>query len=201
MRIAIEHAGAERGLLILPRRRPAMDRGGSDHRPQNGCGQPPTCARDRLGTSADRCCTYVIRTRESVILDDAARARARSRRTNISLRKRARSVLCLPLIKQAKLIGVLYLENNVAASVFTPARIAVLELLASQAAISLENARLYGELTVSEERWRKLVRKRPRRRQLGWLAPTLCRGEPGLSENDRLLGGRTPWPYACRHNP
>ena len=58
-------------------------------------------------------------------------------------------------------MGVLYLENNLAASVFTPARIAVLKLLASQAAISLENARLYGELTMSEERWRKLFESVP----------------------------------------
>ena len=57
---------------------------------------------------------------------------------------RCRSVLCLPLIKQAKLIGVLYLENNLTPHVFTPARIAVLKLLASQAAISLENASLFG---------------------------------------------------------
>jgi PAS domain S-box-containing protein len=75
--------------------------------------------------------------------------------------KRVRSVLCLPLVKQAKLIGVLYLENNLASRVFTPARISILELLASQAAISLENARLYGELTMSEERWRKLFESVP----------------------------------------
>jgi GAF domain-containing protein len=57
-----------------------------------------------------------------------------------------RSVLCLPLIKQAKLVGVLYIENKVATSVFTPARIAILEVLAAQAAISLENTRLYSDL-------------------------------------------------------
>jgi PAS domain S-box-containing protein len=56
---------------------------------------------------------------------------------------------------------VLYLENNLASHVFTPARISLLELLASQAAISLENARLYGELMVSEERWRKLFESVP----------------------------------------
>jgi len=53
-------------------------------------------------------------------------------------RKRVRSLLCLPLLKQADLIGVLYLENSLASHVFTPARIAVLKLLASQAAIALE---------------------------------------------------------------
>jgi PAS domain S-box-containing protein len=68
-----------------------------------------------------------------------------------------RSVLCLPLIKQAKLIGVLYLENNLTPNVFTPARMAVLKLLASEAAISLENTRLYSELREREARIRRLV--------------------------------------------
>jgi PAS domain S-box-containing protein len=60
-------------------------------------------------------------------------------------------------VKQSKLIGVLYLENNLASHVFTPARISVLELLASQAAISLENARLYNDLGEREARIRRLV--------------------------------------------
>jgi PAS domain S-box-containing protein len=60
-------------------------------------------------------------------------------------------------VKQAKLIGVLYLENKLASHVFTPARISLLELLASQAAISLENARLYNDLQEREARIRRLV--------------------------------------------
>jgi len=67
------------------------------------------------------------------------------------------SVLSLPLVKQAKLIGVLYLENNLATYVFTPARVSVVELLASQAAISLENARLYNELQARETKIRRLA--------------------------------------------
>jgi len=58
------------------------------------------------------------------------------------------------LVKQAKLIGMLYLENNLASHVFTPARILLLNLLSSQAAISLENARLYAEL-IEENRDRE----------------------------------------------
>ena len=69
----------------------------------------------------------------------------------------ARSVLCLPLINQAKLIGLLYLENSLTPHVFTPARIAVLRLLASQAAISLENTRLYRDLEEREAKIRRLV--------------------------------------------
>ena len=63
-------------------------------------------------------------------------------RIPISVKRQARSILCLPLINQTRLIGVLYLENNLAPRVFAPARIAVLKLLASQAAIALENTRL-----------------------------------------------------------
>src|SRR6266478_896352 len=59
--------------------------------------------------------------------------------------------------KQSRLIGVLYLENNLASHVFTPTRISVLELLASQAAISLENARLYNDVREREARIRRLV--------------------------------------------
>ncbi len=92
---------------------------------------------------------YVIRTRESVILDDASAQNPFPADEYIH-QKRARSVLCLPLVKQAKLIGVLYLENKLASRVFTPSRISVLKLLASQAAISLENARLYNDLQERE---------------------------------------------------
>src|SRR6201995_4752323 len=99
---------------------------------------------------------YRIQTRESVILDDALPRNPFSADEYVR-QKHARSVLCLPLVKQAKLIGVLYLENNLASHVFTPARISVLELLASQAAISLENARLYSDLGEREARIRRLV--------------------------------------------
>jgi len=98
----------------------------------------------------------VIRTRESVILDDVLAQNPFSADEYLC-EKPARSVLCLPLVKQAKLIGVLYLENSLASHVFTAARISVLELLASQAAISLENARLYTELQEREARIRRLV--------------------------------------------
>jgi PAS domain S-box-containing protein len=104
-----------------------------------------------------------------VILNDASVQNLFS--TDEYLRARhSRSILCVPLLKQGELIGVLYLENNLTDRVFTPDRLAILELLASQAAISLENARLYADLTrenmdrrnagealrASEERWRKL---------------------------------------------
>src|SRR5262249_37705447 len=94
---------------------------------------------------------YVLRTRQSVILDDAAVQPAFAADPYIR-QYQARSILCLPLINQAELIGVLYLDNNLAPRVFAPARIAVLKLLASQAAIALENSRLYRDLADREAR-------------------------------------------------
>jgi PAS domain S-box-containing protein len=99
---------------------------------------------------------YVLRTGESVILDDAATEPLFAADPYIRQRQ-ARSILCLPLINQAKLIGVLYLENNLTRRAFAPARIAVLKLLASQAAISLENTRLYRDLEQREAKIRRLV--------------------------------------------
>ena len=84
-----------------------------------------------------------------MILDDAPQSNLFAADAYVQ-RWRPRSVLCLPLMKQAELIGLLYLENNLAPGAFTPQRIAVLKLLASQAAISLENARLYEGLRRSE---------------------------------------------------
>ena len=88
-----------------------------------------------------------------VPLDDARGENAFAEDEYMS-RKRVRSLLCLPLLKQAELIGVLYLENSLVSHVFTPARIAVLKLLASQAAIALENARLFSDVAEREAKIR-----------------------------------------------
>ena len=90
------------------------------------------------------------------MLDDAS-ARGSFCNDEYIRRAHARSVLCLPLVKQGQLIALLYLENNLAANVFTPARIAVLNVLVSAAAISLENSRLYRDLQEREAKIRRLV--------------------------------------------
>jgi PAS domain S-box-containing protein len=155
LRTAIEHAGAERGLLLLPQ--------GSELRiqaeattagalitidlhdtPMSGAEMPESLVR------------YVARTRENVILDDASAGGAFVNEAYIH-RKHARSVLCLPLMKQGKLVALLYLENNLAPRVFTPARVAVLKFLATEAATSLDNARLYRELQKRESKISCLV--------------------------------------------
>ena len=159
MLIAIEHAGAERGLLVLLR----GDAMQIEAKARTDEKMVEVTARQEAVTPAEipeSLLHTVIRMRQSVILDDASAENPFSADDYIR-EKRPRSILCLPLVKQTQLIGVLYLENNLASHVFTPARISLLELLASQAAISLENARLYGELTMSEERWRKFFESVP----------------------------------------
>jgi PAS domain S-box-containing protein len=155
MRIAVEYAGAGRGLLILfPGGEPRIVAEAT-----TGRGQIEVTLREMAVSPAElpeSLLYYVIRTRESVLIDDALVQNAFSADEYIC-RKHARSVLCLPLVKQSNLIGVMYLENNLASHVFTPARISVLELLESQAAISLENARLYSDLREREARISRLV--------------------------------------------
>jgi len=155
MRTAIEQAGAERGLLILAH--------GVTHRiaaeaATGGDGVVVGLRDEPVAATAlpESVFQYVLRTRESVILDDATTQHAFAADPYIRERH-CRSVLCLPLLNQAKIIGVLFLENNLAPRVFAPARIAVLKLLASQAAISLENTRLYRDLAEREARIRRLV--------------------------------------------
>ena len=154
MRTAIEHAGAERGLLILPQgveQRIAAE-ATTDGDTVSVNLRDESITESKLVQSVLR---YVLRTQESVILDDAAGSRFAA--DPYICQQQPRSVLCLPLLYQAKLIGVLYLENSLAPHVFSPARIAVLKLLAWQAAISLENSRLYRDVAQNEAKIRRLV--------------------------------------------
>ncbi len=155
MRTAIEQAGAERGLLILPREDNQRVAAEATTR-----GDAITVhLRDESVTEAVLPVSvlhYVIRTRENIVLDDASAHNPFSADPYI-LQHHARSILCLPLLTQAKLIGVLYLENKLAPRVFAPTRTPVLKLLASQAAIALEISCLYRDLAQREAKIHRLV--------------------------------------------
>jgi PAS domain S-box-containing protein len=155
MRTAIEHAGAERGLLILPR----GDEYWIEAEATTGSDELKVDLRQARVTAADlpeSVLRYVLRTKESVLLHNASGQSPFSADDYIRERD-ARSVLCLPILKQTRLLGTLYLENNLTVHAFTPARMAILRLLASEAAISMENARLYRDLAEREARIRRLV--------------------------------------------
>ena len=155
LRTALEHAGAQRGLLVVPR--------GDALRIEAQATATGEVVTLHLGESAEVAAPLpesilrsVERTQQVVLLDDAAAPNAFSTDPYIA-RRTTRSVLCLPLLNERKLIGFLYLENNRAAGVFVPARVAVLRLLASQAAASLKNMQRYRELGRSDAKFRRLV--------------------------------------------
>jgi len=156
MRLAIEHAGAERGLLIFPKAdgyRVAAEAKVHGNGATVVLRQSPLSAEDL----PESIFNYVVRTSETVVLDDRSSMADLFGNDDYRRRHDTRSALCMPLLKQTRLVAVIYLENSLAAGIFTSARTALLELLASEAAISLENAQLYRELREREARVRRLV--------------------------------------------
>jgi len=145
MRIVIENAGAQRGCLLLES--------------GEGLALAAEAQVDRQGTSVrlprrepasqadlpESMINYVRRSRQKILLADASAPHPFATDDYFS-RRHTESVLCMPILRQAELVGLLYLENNLAACAFTPERIALLEVLVAQAVISLQNARLYSDL-------------------------------------------------------
>ena len=155
LRLAIEHAGAERGVLLISEAAGLVMR--AEATVSAGAVTVRLCdARVGADDLAESVVQFVARAQERVILDDASTSDTFSTDTYIR-RTHARSILCLPLVKQGRLIAVLYLENHLASGVFTSARIAVLQVLAPQAALALQNSRLYRELEMREAKIRQLV--------------------------------------------
>src|SRR5262249_25125250 len=152
---AIRYSGAQPGLLISPRSEKLQLDAEATTRGDDVIVQLRDGAHT-AGVVPEALVRYAMRTQETVILDDASSQNPFSADPYI-VERRARSILCLPLINQGKLIGILYLENNLTPRVFTSERITVLKVLASQAAISLENTRLYRDLEDREAKIRRLV--------------------------------------------
>ena len=145
MRTVVESAGAQAGWLLLLR---GADLYLAARATAGGQGTDVQVFTGAPGEAAElpaSILSYVRHTLERVILSDAAAPSIFSADT--ALRRRgARSVLCLPIVRQGALTGLLYLENNLVRGAFTRERLAVLELLAAQAAISLENDTLNRDL-------------------------------------------------------
>jgi predicted ATPase/signal transduction histidine kinase/tRNA A-37 threonylcarbamoyl transferase component Bud32 len=156
LRIVVENAGARWGLLMLDGERSmvavakrASETGEFTITLHESRAQAPVDFSQAL-------VRYVERTREVVVLGDASSDKAWRSDPYITARQ-PRSVLCMPIVYQKKQAGILYLENELLANAFTPERCKVLELLVAQAAISLENARLYDTLEMKvKERTREL---------------------------------------------
>ncbi|WP_428263504.1 AAA family ATPase [Haliangium sp.] len=150
MRLIIENAGAERGYLLL-----------------DGDGELTVEAEGDLASSTYRALpslslelstagvprtvvSYVARTYKNVVLQHAARHEPFSADPYIQ-RHEPRALMCVPITRHGGLIGVIYVENNLTADAFTPGRVEVVQVLATQAAISIEIVQLLTNLRRSKD--------------------------------------------------
>jgi PAS domain S-box-containing protein len=156
MQVVIENAGAETGALVLLE--------DDQLTVVVQCSGSRQCNLEKIAV-AD-CATIpasviysVERTQETLVFDDAVSEASVSTNSYIQ-HQQTRSLLSMPILKQNQLVGILYLENNLSTGVFTRDRLQVLKLLMAQAAISLENARLYEQLADYTETLERKVEKR-----------------------------------------
>ncbi len=149
----IENAGAQQGFLLLP---DAGDWSVSAMASVDKCllAQENSPLEGSLLVS-EAIVRYVIRSRLEVVLHDAGQHPTFQQDPHV-VRRQVRSVMCVPLLAQNRLSGVLYLENNHSPGVFALERTQIVKTLSAQAAISIENAKLYGSLAVSEQRYRSV---------------------------------------------
>jgi predicted ATPase/signal transduction histidine kinase/CheY-like chemotaxis protein/tRNA A-37 threonylcarbamoyl transferase component Bud32 len=144
MHIVIQNAGATQGYLILYKERQWVIEavGNVDKTNVNVLQSIDVDTQEEISTNI---VNYVARSEKILLLHDAANEGEFTADPAIH-RSNAKSVLCVPLVNQGEVSGILYLENNLATSAFTPERVALLKLLSSQMAMALDNARLYSDL-------------------------------------------------------
>jgi PAS domain S-box-containing protein len=152
MQTVIENAGAQTGYLILESSGEWLIEAACElNTDENACATKVLQSIPIADQLPESIIQYVIRTLKPVTLNDATREGAFINEPYIQ-QNQPQSIFCLPLLNQAKLVGVLYLENRLAVGVFTPERSQVLQLLSTQAAIAIENANLYSELRAKESK-------------------------------------------------
>ncbi|MCP4349230.1 MAG: AAA family ATPase [Desulfobacterales bacterium] len=155
--IVIENSGAEHAFFLMESQGKFFVKTEADTNNTNIYETVPRCFEIGSGLP-ESIINYVARTHENVILDDASN---RGLYTNdpCVIKNSLKSVLCVPVVIRGNLKGILYLENSLAAGVFTPERVQVMQFLSSQIAISVENAGFYKKIEESEEKYRSLYER------------------------------------------
>ncbi len=149
MKMAIENAGAQKGFLLMPEEGKLLIQAAASVESSDVAVEqcPKVDAAEVLPITV---INYVERTRSDVVLSDAANEGLFTLDDYIK-KQQVKSALCTPILNQSKLVGILYLENNLTTEAFSPNRLEVLKILSSQAAISLENAVLVANLSEAKE--------------------------------------------------
>ncbi|MEG3991630.1 GAF domain-containing protein, partial [Microcoleus sp. S28C3] len=141
MQVVVKNAGAETGALILNEE--------GNWRVSVHCTNRQDCHLDSLLFEESQAIplsliNYVKRTKETLVFDNVSTQITFASDSYI-IQQQPKSVLCTPILHQGKVMGILYIENNFTIGAFTRDRVAILNILCSQAAISLQNARLYQQ--------------------------------------------------------
>lgn len=154
MHIVIENAGAQKASLLLNNKNrleliahAEVSKNGISTQLKPASKERPYC---------DSIVNYVFRSKDHIVLRDAS-SHGPFTIDSYIIKNSPKSVLAMPIINQQVMRGVLYLENNLSPGVFTEDRLEVLNLLCSQAAISIQNASLYSDLRESETQHRTLL--------------------------------------------
>lgn len=144
MHICIENAGAERGCLILERNGElfveAQSKTGAD-----GTEILPSVPLENSQIVPNAVVMYCWRAHDHVVVNNAQEDE-RFQNDEVIKQQNIKSILCLPITEKARMIGLLYLENNLMQGAFTSERLELLEMLSGQIGISIENALLYENL-------------------------------------------------------
>jgi len=149
IRIVIENAGAQKGILILQSQgRLLIEAEGSLN--QDNFRILHSVSLEKAKNLSHAIINYVSRTHEYLVLNNPAQDSAFMDDAYI-LAYKPKSILCGPLLHKSELIGVLYLENSIISEAFSGKRLDVIKLLGSQIAVSLENARFYKDMEAQTE--------------------------------------------------
>ncbi|MBV9385069.1 MAG: AAA family ATPase [Chroococcidiopsidaceae cyanobacterium CP_BM_ER_R8_30] len=169
MQILIENAGAQTGCLLLENAGEwTIEAACELAEGEQVCATQVLQSMPMANRLPESIIQYVIRTHESVILNNAT-CEGNFIHDPYIQHNQTQSIFCLPLLNQGKLVGVLYLENRLATGVFTSDRVSegdatrtqVLHLLSAQAAIAIENAKLYSKLRKSESQMAQFLEAVP----------------------------------------
>ncbi len=184
MTILIENAGAQKGSLILSEAGQLKIAVAASADSQEVLVQPGTLV-EAVADLPQTVINYVERSGKDLVLGNAA-AEGRFTADPYIVDRNLKSLLCTPIINAGKLIGILYLENNLTTRAFTSERLEVLRILSSQAAISLENAILYASLEQKvTERTKELNEKNTRLEQT---LEELQRTQAQLIQTEKMSG-------------
>ncbi len=155
MKILLENAGAEKGFLILPKQGKLFIEA-EGYINKEGINIYQSLAIENCQLLSELIVNYVTRTKESIVINDASYEIQFNHDPYIQ-KNQTKSILCVPLINQGKLISIVYLENNLTTGAFTQERVEIIKLLSGQAAISLENARFYNRMAELNKAYERFV--------------------------------------------